>query len=244
VARRLCTDWHVIAPDLRGHGDSAWSADGAYLAAYQTLDFADLLDRFGEQPCDVIAHSFGANIASRYTALFPGRVRKLIMVDGLGPSDEVVAKWAEEGPTGRSREWLDKRRENASRKPRRFTLEEAAKRMAQTNRRLTPEQAHHLALHGVNQHADGYSWKFDPNCGSFLPEDFAIHLAGFWKHITIPTLLCYGTESWTANPEENGRAAQFRDHRTVIFEGAGHWIHHDQLDKFIQVTRVFLGERL
>jgi pimeloyl-ACP methyl ester carboxylesterase len=28
VAEELCKDWHVICPDLRGHGDSAWSPEG------------------------------------------------------------------------------------------------------------------------------------------------------------------------------------------------------------------------
>src|SRR6516164_886165 len=30
VATALRRDWHVLAPDLRGHGDSQWSPDGSY----------------------------------------------------------------------------------------------------------------------------------------------------------------------------------------------------------------------
>ena len=30
VARELRDDYHVIAPDLRGHGDSAWAIGGHY----------------------------------------------------------------------------------------------------------------------------------------------------------------------------------------------------------------------
>jgi pimeloyl-ACP methyl ester carboxylesterase len=242
TARALRDRWHVVAPDLRGHGDSAWSVDAAYLAAYQVLDLADLIDRFGERPVVLVAHSFGANMAARYSAMFPGRVSKLVIVDGMGPGAEVVAKWAKDGPIGRSREWLEKRRENARRKPRYFaSIEEAAQRMAATNPRLSHEQAYHLALHGVRKHPGGYTWKFDPNCGAFLPEDFSIDLAGFWREITIPTLLCYGPESWTTNPETSGRAAFFRDRRTVVFEGAGHWIHHDKLDQFVATLHDFLG---
>src|ERR671939_1783552 len=38
VAGAMRRDWHVIAPDLRGHGDSQWSPDGNYaMAAY--LDY-------------------------------------------------------------------------------------------------------------------------------------------------------------------------------------------------------------
>ena len=31
--RGLRRDWHIIAPDLRGHGDSQWSQDGTYMMA-------------------------------------------------------------------------------------------------------------------------------------------------------------------------------------------------------------------
>ena len=38
VAEELRHDWHVIAPDLRGHGDSDWSPDGAYVLSDRAND--------------------------------------------------------------------------------------------------------------------------------------------------------------------------------------------------------------
>ena len=234
TARALRHRWHVIAVDLRGHGDSQWSPDGAYLAAYQVLDIADLMDTFGQESATVMGHSFGGNISARYAALFPQRVRKLVLVDGLGPAQSVLNAWAERGPVLRTREWIEKRRETATQKPRRFaTVEEAVARMAAANKHLSEDQARHLAVHGVRLHADGYGWKYDPAIGNFLPEDFSVDLTGFYRDIAAPTLLFHGSESWTSNPEADGRAAFFRDHRTVAFEKAGHWLHHDQLDAFL-----------
>jgi len=46
VARALSKDWHVIAPDLRGHGDSEWVADGNYTMAAYVYDLAQLIDPF------------------------------------------------------------------------------------------------------------------------------------------------------------------------------------------------------
>jgi pimeloyl-ACP methyl ester carboxylesterase len=40
VAEELRHDWHIIAPDLRGHGDSAWSPDGSYEMSTFVYDMA------------------------------------------------------------------------------------------------------------------------------------------------------------------------------------------------------------
>src|SRR5205085_2757862 len=38
VASALRRDWHVLAPDLRGHGDSQWPPDGNYSTAADALE--------------------------------------------------------------------------------------------------------------------------------------------------------------------------------------------------------------
>ena len=240
VARELRHEWHVIAPDLRGHGDSQWSSDAAYLNPYHVFDIADLIDSVGCEQLVIVGHSFGGNVSARYAAIFPQRVRKLVLVDSLGPAAKVLANWAEQ-PVERTRDWLQERRKAAARMPRRFaTFDEVVARMAAANRHLSPEQAHHLALHGARLDADGYGWKYDPVIGSFLPEDFSVDGARFWREISAATLLCWGTESWTTNPETDGRAANFRNHRTLVFDGAGHWIHHEQLRAFLAALNEFL----
>ena len=240
VARELCNAWHVIAPDLRGHGDSAWSPDAAYHAPYYLFDFADLVDMLGHDEISIVAHSFGGNPTVRFAALYPERVRKLVLVDAMGPSRPVIERWDELGPVRRTREWLEKRRA-AERVQRRFaSVEEAAARLRRSNKALSEEQAFHLALYGSRRHADGFSWKHDPETGNFLPEDFAIDLAEFWREITAPTLICWGPESWTTNPATDGRSNHFRDHRNLTFDGAGHWLHHDQFERFIAALKAFL----
>jgi pimeloyl-ACP methyl ester carboxylesterase len=150
TARALRDRWHVVAPDLRGHGDSQWSPDGAYLSPFHVLDIVDLIETLGREQVTIIGHSYGGNVSARYAAIFPQRVRKLVLVDGLGASVEVLAKWTEYGQVERTRDWIEKRRETAARKPRRFgTLEEAVRRMAAANQHLSEDQARHLAVHGI-----------------------------------------------------------------------------------------------
>jgi len=243
TARTLRAHFRVLALDLRGHGDSDWSPDGAYLAGLQMLDVADFLDTLPGDRVSLVGHSFGGNLAARYAALFPDRVHKLVLVDGMGPSLETQRAWETQGPVARSRQWVEDRRKTQARQPKLMSsIDEATARMAAANRHLSMEQASHLARHGVRRHGDGYVWKFDPRIGSFLPEDFAIDLAHFWRAIRARTLLCWGTESWTGNPESDGRAQQLRDQRTVVFRDAGHWLHHDQLDHFSQTLQEFLHD--
>ena len=68
-------------------------------------------------------------------------------------------------------------------------------------------------------------------------------IATLWSRIACPTLLVYGKESWAKSPADDGRAAYFRKSRVLGVEGAGHWVHHDRLDVFLQEVRGFLAER-
>src|SRR5215217_7293483 len=77
VAGTMRRDWHVIAPDLRGHGDSQWSPDGNYSMAAYVYDLAQLIYRQELAPVTIVAHSLGGNIALRYAGIYPEAVRKL-----------------------------------------------------------------------------------------------------------------------------------------------------------------------
>ena len=74
--------------------------------------------------------------------------------------------------------------------------------MQDENPQLSPEQARHLTVHGVNQNEDGtYSWKFDNYVRAFSPYSFnADEARELWGRITCPTLLVRGTESWASDP--------------------------------------------
>ena len=47
---------------------------------------------------------------------------------------------------------------------------------------------------------------------------------------------------WASDPEKDGRIKHFQNARLVNFENAGHWVHHDQLDRFIAEVRSFLAD--
>ncbi len=163
VAAELRRDWHIIAPDLRGHGDSEWSADGNYAMASFIYDLAQLVDQLRLAPVTLIGHSLGGNIAVRYTGIFPDKVKQLVAIEGLGLTGRAIEERARKNIAERMQGWIAEQRGLAARFPRRYvTLDDAFKRMHDENKHLSPDQARHLTQHGVNQNEDGtYSWKFD-----------------------------------------------------------------------------------
>jgi pimeloyl-ACP methyl ester carboxylesterase len=245
LAERLRTDWHIIAPDLRGHGDSQWSPDGNYSMAGYLYDLAQLVHQQQLAPVTIIAHSLGGNIALRYAGIYPENVKKLVAIEGLGPSPKMLAERSKRRIAERMQRWIDEQRGLAGRMARRYaSIEDAFKRMQEANQHLSPEQARHLTQQGVNQNEDGtYSWKFDNYVRAWPPYDMTqAEVEELWARITCPTLLVYGKESWASNPLEDGRITHFKTAEVVSFERAGHWVHHDRLDDFTATVCEFLGE--
>jgi pimeloyl-ACP methyl ester carboxylesterase len=245
LAERLRNDWHIIAPDLRGHGDSQWSPDGNYSMAGYLYDLAQLVHQQQLAPVTIIAHSLGGNIALRYAGIYPENVKKLVAIEGLGPSPKMLAERLKRRIAERMQRWIDEQRGLAGRMPRRYaSIEDAFKRMQEANQHLSPEQARHLTQQGVNQNEDGtYSWKFDNYVRAWPPYDMTqVEVEELWSRITCPALLVYGKESWASNPLEDGRIAHFKTAEVVSFDRAGHWVHHDRLDDFTTTVQRFLGE--
>jgi pimeloyl-ACP methyl ester carboxylesterase len=244
VARALRLDWHVVALDLRGHGDSAWAYGGPYAIADNVLDLANLIDALGPAPVTLVGHSLGGSVTLMYAGTYPERVRKLVSIEGLGPPPAMIERMRARPPHERVRDWIRQMRDLAGRQPRRYpSLAAAAERMREENAFLTEEQALHLTVHGVNRNEDGsYSWKFDNYTRTFAPYRFDVEdMRTLWQRIDCPLLLVRGADSWAGDPIGDGRLAVFRDARAITIERAGHWVHHDQLDAFLAVLRDFLA---
>ena len=242
TAQALRDDWHVIAIDHRGHGDSEWVADGNYSAGDMVYDIAQLVHQLDLAPVTIVAHSMGGQVCLRYAGIYPEMVRKLVAIEGLGPSPAVISKLFAQPYRERVREWIEKKRASAGRIPRKYaTIGDALARMRGENTYLTAEQAEHLTIHGANRNEDGtFSWKFDPHLNNWPVETGYEELKSVWEAITCPTLLLYGANSWASNPETDGRIRYFNTASVIEFENAGHWLHHDQFDRFIATLKDFL----
>jgi len=97
---RLTTPMRAIALDLRGHGESGWSATGEYAVDHHALDLARVLDVLALDRVTIVAHSLGGNAATLATAALPDRVAGLVLVD-TGPGLSLAGlQWIAAGATG------------------------------------------------------------------------------------------------------------------------------------------------
>ncbi len=238
VAKRLCGDYCIYAVDLRGHGDSQWSVGSQYSMPEFVLDVAMLGQELNRYPLTIVGHSLGGAVTLNYAGIFPQNVSKIVAIEGLGP------RVGEPTPASvRMRHWIGELEEFDRRQPRRYATEEdAVKRMREENPHLTSEMAQHLTRHGMRQNDDGTrSWKFDNYVRLHSPYEFNIAEAReIWNQIRCPVLLIRGSESWAGDPEADGKASAFHNCKAVMVKDAGHWVHHDQLEVFMQVLRDFL----
>lgn len=242
TSEALCENYHVIVPDLRGHGDSEWVRGASYNNLDYVYDIAQLVDQEGLDPVNVIGHSMGGTIAALFAGVFPEKVASLISVEGVG------GHWylASQGdPKAQIRQWIGNTRELAARTPRRYpSLEEAFQRMQQSNPHLSESRARHLTIHGSNRNEDGtYTWKFDNYTHSRSP--FSLDHKGMtslWENIECPTLLLNANQGFAHRIGQDGTDKHFQNVSLHNVDQAGHWLHHDQFDEFIEHAGGFLNQ--
>src|SRR6185369_2790961 len=148
--RNVC----VIAPDCRGHGDSGWVGAGGYYHFPDYIwDLNALIEALKLSAFSLVGHSMGGTISFMYTGTFPERIRKLVLVEGIGP---LPAEFSD--APARMERWIAEVRLLPQRKIVEYsTLDVAAERMRRKNPRLNPELAVELARSAMRRLENG-SW--------------------------------------------------------------------------------------
>ena len=76
---RLARRYHVLAPDLRGHGFSGW--EPPWTITTHARDVLETLDAVGVRRARFIGHSFGGRLVLELAARDPGRVQRAALLD-------------------------------------------------------------------------------------------------------------------------------------------------------------------
>ena len=252
IAQSLAHRYQVFLPDLRGHGKS--DRPGLYSLATYLLDVHTLVQALMPSGAMIFGHSLGGQIATRFAALYPELVKKMVVVEGLGPPAKPLPTdsnnvYIEEG-SGLLRVLLAERRSLPS-------LEFAQSRLLKNNPRLTHDRAARLVREVTETDANGVLWwAFDPRVASVFigPENSEY----YWPGVRCPTLLVMGAHcadywtktiqgdpNWTgtyAPGELESRTALFPNARCLVFDGSGHMVHFDEPERLAQVTLDFFAE--
>jgi len=95
IAPRFNKDYHVIAIDMRAHGDSAWSPEGAYLVQDYANDLTAFVEQLNLRNVVLLGNSTGGRVVQVYAGTHPERVAKLVVED-VGPerTNEIASGFA------------------------------------------------------------------------------------------------------------------------------------------------------
>ncbi len=231
--------WHVVSIDQRGHGGSAWDAEGDYSMPAFARDLVCVADRieadYGEKPVVVGASLGGLAGMIAVGELAPDQFRALVLVDvtpdmkqdGVEKILGFMAANAEHGFA---------------------SLEEAAEVIAHyLPHRPKPRDTSGLAKN-LRLGDDGrFRWHWDPR---FLESrnDASEHtgqvrevLSEVARRIALPVLLVRGRESELVGDEEAARFKALVPHAELAdVSDARHMVAGDRNDVFVTAVRTFL----
>lgn len=228
VAAGFSADYHVRALDQRGHGDSAWAQPPAYGYDRYAADLAAVIEKLDLRDIVLIGHSMGGLVSLVYAANYPGRVKRLIVIDStLRATPERVAALHEVG-----------NRQGSSYATHEEFLTRFRLRPAGTT--AAPEIIRYLAEHGGRQGADGrWRHKFDRNV---YTKRELLDIMPHWDRIEIPALLVKGGLSDRITPdiidEIKTRCPQVE---LAEVPGSDHHVTLDNPSGFVLAVKAFLA---
>lgn len=239
-------DWHVIAPDWRGFGQSERIHTDTYWFPDYIADLDFILDHYSPQePVNLLGHSMGGNIVGIYAGVRAARVRRLINLEGFG----MLATTPDQAPRQYAK-WLAELREPAA--LRSYPSREAvAARLQKTNPRLSDQRADFLSRHWSAPNPAG-EWEIlgDPVHKKRSPLLYHIdEVMACWSAITAPVLWVEAEDSnmwlWmgakeAARIEIDRRLGHLARVTKRMMADAGHMLHHDQPEVLARMIDEFL----
>ena len=228
----LRDEFHCLALDQRGHGDTDWAPDADYSIAAQREDVRGFVDKLGLDRFILAGMSMGAINALAFAIHYPEKLSHLVIIDA-GPEIRRPG-------SRRIRDFV-----NGGANPE--SLDAIIERALAFNPRRDPKILRRSLMHNLRQQTDGnWVWKYDRK--RFQQMDRDAHtaerraLADGLAKITVPTLVVRGAESDVFHKEDAERLAQrLPDGRYVTIPRAGHTVQGDNPKDLAEALREFLA---
>jgi len=226
IAPLLQRDYHVIAMDLRGHGDSDWSPKAAYLAEDFARDLHALVEQLNLRDVVLTGNSMGGRVVQVYAGSHPERTGKVIVED-VGPErPETVTRTLTQRIQGETEGWASE--------------EELLKSMRRGQTRVPEETHRNWIRYETRKLPNGrIIWKYDPNVTQGLgPVDLWTYI----KKIRAPTLYMVGANSNLVPKDTQLQLkAALPNIEVVTIPDAGHYPHLDTPAVWLAVVKAFLA---
>jgi pimeloyl-ACP methyl ester carboxylesterase len=224
VERFSRSGWRVIAPDLRGYGESTVVPGMTTLDVF-ARDLANLLDHLAVGPAVLVGLSMGGQIAMDFYRQFPDRVRAIVLADtfatgeteaGRARRNEIADRLMREGMAAYAEEELPKMVDPANIAARPAVAEHVLGMM-----RTTPAEGAAAALRGRAERPD-----------------YVEVLA----KLSVPALVVVGEEdTYTPVPVARSMHEVLPDSTLVIIEGAAHLPNLERPAEFDAALSRFLS---
>ncbi len=225
LADELAGNYRIVAPDLRGFGETRWAAYGYSFEDY-LADIDAIVEHHFCEPVTVVGHSLGGNLAMMFAGVRNKDVNAVVSLDGFGMSD-----FDRQLVTTHYRRWLDAKR----RTPCGLSLqnlEDATRRLMRANANLPEDKAHFLASKLSKRIEGKFAWRFDPAHRGPFPRPYC---SSDWlqaiQEITVPVLWIGSDQPYPPSIALNSptlddriRLSRASFHRVA---GASHNLHHD-----------------
>lgn len=230
VSLPLSEQYHVVALDQRGHGDSDWAPDGDYSLEAHQGDIDGFVQAQLPEKFHLIGHSMGGRNSYVWASRHPERLKSLVIVD-TGP---------EAAPRGRNR--IQQFRELPDEMD---TLDEFAQRVQDYTGR-SREQTLGALKYSIRQRADGkWTWKYDKLLRTPGQRSLTWSSEQLWEcvaRITCPTLVVRGGDSDIFAEATMLRMQEVIPNcTTVTVPRAGHLVAGDNPVDFLVAVRELLG---
>jgi esterase len=222
-AKFLASNYKLYLLDQRNHGQSPQSDE--FNNQVMANDLKEFIDEHQIKDPVVMGHSMGGKVAMTFAAEYQQMISKLIIVDIAPKYYPPHHKKILEGLNSIDRENLKSR-------------QEADVQLAKYEDNIGVRQ---FLLKNLYRNDKGeFSWRINlpvitekiDNVGEALDENIKIE---------IPTLFIRGSESNYIQEKDEGMInKRFSDVRIETIEGAGHWVHAEKTEEFVEVVKEFI----